>query len=74
MSITIAGIVPNSIGWKPVLLRMVRSIMFAREDTDGLEVRPTGVKVGGADGLEVRLTGVKVGAAGPTDWKSVLRV
>ena len=36
-----AKTVPNTIGWKPILLRMVRSMMFAREDTDGLEVRPT---------------------------------
>ena len=38
-----AKTVPNTIGWKPILLRMVRSMRFAREDTDGLEVRPTGV-------------------------------
>ena len=54
-----AKTVPNTIGWKPIPLRVVRSMMFAREDTDGLEVRPTWVKVG---------------AAGRTDWKSVLRV
>ncbi len=53
-----AKTVPNTIGWKPILLRMVRSMMFAREDTDGLEVRPTFAKVR---------------AAGRTDWKSVLR-